>query len=529
MAGDPAGAARFPREATFLVRADAPPESLARSLEALVPTRHRALARHRYVDLDTFDHRVRRAGGWLTRADSHETSRIEWRPLDRGATVARPVPGPVAFAWDIPEGPLRDVVAPVIGVRRLLPQVEAEQHGSLLEVLDERDKTVARVRIESGRVRLPHPRAAWLRLPTVITLTGLRGYESAYDQIAPLVASRPGVESCVEGLAALMRRLVGQVDGSFPSIRLACGVRADEGARHIHRLLLASMLLNEPGLRADLDTEFLHDFRVAIRRTRSLLGQIRNVFPAERVDHFAAEFSRLGSLTGPPRDLDVLSLALREYGRELPPDHLDEVIAHLAEERRRARQRLLTSLDGPRYRRLRTGWKRFLDREGSAPESPNAGRPLQDVIRERAWRLSRRIASRATALGDDARPEELHGLRIDAKKLRYLLDITPDVGEASDLDEVLRALRRVQRVLGEANDAQVHEARLLHARQRLEADGGPAQAVRTLGQLAGRCRQRRKSLGPRVARVLAAFCAPETQLACRQAFRKATHTTGDRR
>jgi CHAD domain-containing protein len=183
------------------------------------------------------------------------------------------------------------------------------------------------------------------------------------------------VESCVEGLSALMRRLVGQVDGSFPSIRLACGVPADEGARRIHRLLLASMLLNEPGLRADLDTEFLHDFRVAIRRTRSLLGQIRNVFPAERVDHFAAEFSRLGRLTGPPRDLDVLSLALREYGHDLPADQLEEVIAQLAEARRRARQRLLASLDGPRYRRLRFGWKRFLDRKARRPNPPTpAGR-----------------------------------------------------------------------------------------------------------------------------------------------------------
>jgi hypothetical protein len=105
----------------------------------------------------------------------------------------------VAFAWDIPEGPLRDVVAPVIGVRRLLPQVEAEQHGSLLEVLDERDKTVARVRVESGRARLPHPRAAWLRLPTVITLTGLRGYESAYDQIARSSPAAPEWKAAWKG------------------------------------------------------------------------------------------------------------------------------------------------------------------------------------------------------------------------------------------------------------------------------------------------------------------------------------------
>ena len=47
------------------------------------------------------------------------------------------------------------------------------------------------------------------------------------------------------------------------------------------RALLDIMVANEPGMRADLDTEFLHDYRVSLRRTRSLLGQIKNVFPAD--------------------------------------------------------------------------------------------------------------------------------------------------------------------------------------------------------------------------------------------------------
>ena len=70
-------------------------------------------------------------------------------------------------------------------------------------------------------------------------------------------------------------------------------------------------------MREQLDTEFLHDFRVALRRTRSLLGQIRDVFPAAAVEHFSSEFSWIGRLTGPPRDLDVLLLALRGRSRDI--------------------------------------------------------------------------------------------------------------------------------------------------------------------------------------------------------------------
>ena len=88
----------------------------------------------------------------------------------------------MSFAWDLPDGPLQQALAPVIGVRRLLAQADAEEYGSLLDILDDRNKTVARLRIESGRARLPMSRNAWRPLPTMITLTGLRGYEDVYER-----------------------------------------------------------------------------------------------------------------------------------------------------------------------------------------------------------------------------------------------------------------------------------------------------------------------------------------------------------
>ena len=62
---------------------------------------------------------------------------------------------------------------------------------------------------------------------------------------------------------------------------LAPAVRAETAPGEIHLALLGILLANEPGLRANLDTEFLHDFRVAVRRTRALLGQIKQVFPPD--------------------------------------------------------------------------------------------------------------------------------------------------------------------------------------------------------------------------------------------------------
>src|SRR5262249_21749336 len=146
------------------------------SLQALLPTRLHPIVQHRFTILDTFDGRLRRARTRLTRTGINGTSTIAWQRRGGHRLTARSKQ-PISFVWDLPDGPLQQLLAPVVGVRRLLPQAEAEEHGALLDVLDERGKTVARIRIASGRARLPTSRNRWQRLPTVITLTALRGYE----------------------------------------------------------------------------------------------------------------------------------------------------------------------------------------------------------------------------------------------------------------------------------------------------------------------------------------------------------------
>jgi CHAD domain-containing protein len=439
--------------------------------------------------------------------------------------VAARLTQPVSFVWDLPDGPLQQLLAPVIGVRRLFAQVDAEGYGSLLEILDDRGKTVARLRIESGRARLPVSRNAWQPLPTAITLTGLRGYSHVYERLVPVLESRPGMEYCSEGFQAVILRQVGASERgnvAAPEVALSPTVRADVGARTIHLSLLGILRANEPGVRANLDTEFLHDFRVAIRRTRSLLGQIRYVFPRSVAEHFSREFSWLGHLTGPPRDLDVLVLALRQHRGEIAAEELDVLIAYLQQTQQQQYERLVEALDSDRYRHLLAEWNAFLEQRPGAfePEARNAGRPLAEVISRRAWRLARRIARSAETIDEHTAVASLHEVRIDAKKLRYLIDVTPAFYDAADLTHILGALRNLQRVLGDLNDAQVQEERLLECGQLLGAAGGLPGALLALGRLAEQSRQRRERLREPVVNGLARFRDHETRSACRRAFKQ---------
>jgi len=512
-------------QSVYLLRGERSTDAIANNLLALFPARHVPIAHHRFTVLDTFDARIRRAGGYLTRSGAERTPTLNWQTDGGGNRVAIRLKRPASFTWDLPDGPLRSQLASVIGPRRLLAQADAEERGSLLEMIDDRGKTVARLRIASGQARLPDARCAWRALPTMVTLTGMRGYEDAYERLVPVVESRPGIQPCPDGPVAVMLRHIGALDlGDLttPGIALEPTVRADVGARQIHLALLDVLVANEPGLRANLDTEFLHDFRVAVRRARSLLGQIRGVFPDQVVQHFATEFSWIGHLTGPPRDTDVLVLTLRERHEEFSRDDMDELIAFLELTQRQEYERLVHALDSERYRRLLSEWKAYLESPIAArPEAPRAKDRLAATVSHRAWRLSKRIARRAGAVDEQTAAGQLHEIRIDAKKLRYLVDVTGAFYDAADFQFILGALKKLQRMLGDFNDAHVQEKLLLDCGRALSDAGGPSGVLLTLGRLAERSRQRREQLRAEVAAKLSRFGAKDVRKACRRAFRRA--------
>ena len=510
-------------ELVFVAPGEVSDDAIASSLQALLPTRQHRIAKRRFTILDTFDGRVRRTGAYLTRESENGVSTVAWRSHGGGVQLTMHLQEAASFAWDFPDGPLQQRLASVIGPRRLLPQADAEEHGSQLDILDGRGKTVARLRIASGQARLPIPEAAWQSLPTLITLTGLRGYEDTYKRLVPVLESRPGLERCPEGPVGVMLGRIGvpmRGDASLPQLDLAPTVRADIGARQIHLALLDILEANEPGLRADLDTEFLHDFRVVVRRTRSLLGQIRRVFPQDVVEHFSAEFSWLGRLTGPPRDMDVLVLTLRQQDSELLAADRDVLMAALGQTQRQEHDQLIHALDSDRYQALLSDWKSFLKGPVSLkPAAENAAASLAAVVSRRAWRLSRRIASTAETIDDHTAPERIHAVRVDAKKLRYLIDVTPAFYDSPALASVLGALKKLQRALGDFNDADVQQRRFLECGHRLGAGTSPS-VLMTLGGLAEQCRQRRERLRREAVEKLAAFRARDTRLACQHAFKK---------
>jgi CHAD domain-containing protein len=238
--------------------------------------------------------------------------------------------------------------------------------------------------------------------------------------------------------------------------------RAHESLRTILASLLHSLRSNIDGVLEDTDPDFLHDLRVATRRTRTALTRIKGVLPSPVKETFVPEFKWLGTITGPLRDLDVHLISVPTYQRiaGIQPDVLGGLQAYLEDARRPEMRKVSTAIRSARFQSLIENWKKYLESDPSPDGSfPLASAAIVDVAAPRIFKAYRRIERRGADAGADAPAALLHRLRIDGKNLRYLLEFFADLFPLETVEQFIVELKRLQDILGEFNDT---EAQLIH-------------------------------------------------------------------
>ena len=207
----------------------------------------------------------------------------------------------------------------------------------------------------------------------------------------------------------------------------------------------------------DIDVEFLHDFRVAVRRTRSLLVQIKGALEPVATRHAKSEFSWLGRATNVVRDMDVFLLEADRFRRLLPIEYrpaIQTFLDYLSQKRMDERKVMLDILDGKRCSELLTDWQDFLEK----PEADVAklGAHGRQAIRKRALKVINKRFHRVINEGldiDESSPDQaLHGLRIQCKRLRYLLEFFASIFPKNIVKSLISKLKQLQENLGEFND-----------------------------------------------------------------------------
>src|SRR5215475_286014 len=378
--------------------------------------------REQYVYYDTFDWRLYNKS--LVLCSTAQTLLL--RSLDQTTVLDRAtMTVPPVVLSDFPSGSLREQVAPIIEMRALFKLFAMDTQCTPIRILNNDAKTVVRLLCETGTMAEAQDAQPFA---TILWLKPVRGYEKEARRLSKWLTNKGCLPThdhlYLQGLAAVEKH-----PGAYSSkirLQLQPTLRADEATKVILRSLLHVIKCNEDGIKNDIDTEFLHDFRVAIRRTRAALGQIKGVFPADVTAQFQKDFASLASMTNRVRDLDVYLLHEECYTALLPaqirPD-IAPLFAHLQRERTKAFHTLVRRMRSKTYADILRRWEAFLTQppvEDAA--DANASRAIIDVARKRIRRRCRSVVQLGTELLADTDSQRLHALRIACKKLRYVLE-----------------------------------------------------------------------------------------------------------
>jgi CHAD domain-containing protein len=434
----------------------------------------------RRVLLDTFDWRVRRAGGALGWSDGTLT----WRDRDTGHIRTVLQESYPRWPADVAMGPVHDLLADACGVRILLPRVEFDLAVRRYRVLGDLDRTVAWVDLERGSVGDGPPVAS-------LVVRDARGYDDGeHAGFVRRIVEDLGVPRVDADPDDLVYAAAGLEPGGYTGrleVALDPTMAANEAIARTCRHLLQTMRANEEGVIADLDTEFLHDFRVAVRRTRSMLAASKRVLPRPVRNDFRTRFKWLGDITTPVRDLDVLSLAIPDYADASARGSL-MVLQPLADlvaaDQQQAHGALTTALRSREYADLVRDWTAALDTLPTDPETTEANDPIVEVARRRIWRAYRVVRRDGRVIDQDSPPEMLHQLRKDAKQLRYLLEAFGALFDADRTQAAVSELKRVQDNLGAFQDGEVQSEELRDFATRIAQQPTNADTVMALSVLA---------------------------------------------
>jgi CHAD domain-containing protein len=486
--------------------------------------------------LDTFDWRLYRAGLTLELRTAAGRAELMLSGPDGSRITAPAGRGQwPRLARSLPPGELRERLGPVTGHRALIQVARGASTVREVRVLNDDHKTVAWLAIDQISVNQPEQ----ADVPARLAVRAVRGYQAEAEQaVAALTGA--AARQAPPVLAAVLAP-AGQRPGCYSSkvdVELTAGMPATAAVAAVLLRLLDTFDANLDGTIRATDTEFLHDLRVSVRRTRSALKLAGDVLPAGLADRFQPEFKWLGDLTTPTRDLDVYLLGFDTMAAGLvaaAPGELLPFRGYLARRRVAARRRLLRGLRSERLATLRQEWRAALTAlaaDGFSPRastpSPRASTPSPRVSRApdaaaaapaigefaaaRIARAHRKVLKRGRTITPESPPERLHDLRKRCKELRYLLEFFASLHEPAAHQRVLRQLKGLQDCLGDFQDTQIqqHEIREAAAQMMKQPDT-PATALLAMGEVAAGVAARERAARADFASRFADFAAAGTQ------------------
>ena len=468
---------------------------------------------HRQMFFDTFDWRLFNNGSVLIRErNEYCMSSLQVETVFEKAIVkASRQP---RFWWDFPDGSMKEALKKQLDVRALIPLVEIEKSITPIRILNKDEKTVLKIRLENiVLIQESHKN----KLIDCIKLLPVRGYDQEFDGFKNWL-KKIGINEETKQVFLLALEAVGKEPGDYSSklsFTLQPEMTARAATKVILRFLLEVIKKNEQGVITDIDIEFLHDFRVAMRRTRSALSQIKGVVPRDVRDQFKGDFALLQKSSNHLRDLDVYLLSKAKY-QQMLPEHLrpglEPLFNQLQKERKAEHKNLVKVISADSYTKLIESWDTFLDSLKDQPETKNSSKPVINLAQKFTRKAYKNVIELGSQIKDDSPAAELHQLRIECKKLRYLLEFFASLFPKQEISLLIKQLKKLQDNLGDFNDLSVQQKSLKKYLESISSENSDSQKTASaIGGLIASLYQQQQNVRNAFAQTFAEFSGQDNE------------------
>ncbi|NIX15735.1 MAG: CHAD domain-containing protein [Candidatus Dadabacteria bacterium] len=367
------------------------------------------------------------------------------------------------FWWDFNDSLLKEELKKIIDLRALIQIISVRKTIQSYKLLNKDEKTVVIIYFEKIK---PHRRNSALHSTNLLICKPLRGYENDLKQIKKPIVDL-GLKLSETSYYELLLNKSAIVPADYSS-KLNISLNADMSTRDALLTILTSLLRtikkNEDGIKKDIDTEFLHDFRVAVRRTRSALSLIKGVFDKEQLRIHRTNITKLGKATNALRDLDVYLLKENQYKKLIPRTQhkgLELIFDKFKEQRKIELAKLKRFLNSKHYKKIISDWEDFLNNGGQiSDETENAGTNVLSTAKRIINKKHKEILKAGAIINDNSPDEQLHSLRIECKKLRYMIEFFSSLFPENEIDQFIKQLKKLQDNLGDFNDLYVQQQSL---------------------------------------------------------------------
>ncbi|MBY0495264.1 MAG: CHAD domain-containing protein [Cyanobacteria bacterium] len=217
------------------------------------------------------------------------------------------------------------------------------------------------------------------------------------------------------------------------------------------RQRLVSLLRAMPAAQAG-DEVSVHQARVASRRLREALPVLGARADEQKLDRVQKRVRRITRALGPVRELDVTLLLLAELeGTEAAaPRAIERVREAVLEERQKRRNEMLSEITPSRLDKL----TRRLVRVAAPEERPHVTRTAREEAAAQSAQRARNLKAAIERAGGIYLADRLHRVRVEAKKLRYALEIQRELSQARSMIGLAR-LKSEQDMLGRMHDLEI--------------------------------------------------------------------------